>query len=176
MTTLHVTNDFNVEASINAAIQTALAAVTLPAWLTFASNSVVVDWPEITENTPCFSIAHFDNTSSDNYQGRGDGAGNRAVRENGLMEVSAWVSRDQKYLGQDIWVARIRYMESMIKSVFIAAPTVLIKDYYTSLTAPALTGYKVNMGVPGFVQTRPDPNPAMMRRKAVVSYWWDLRA
>jgi len=171
---MHVTNDFNVEASINAALAVALAAITPPAWLT--APVVVYDWPEITANTPCFSIIHFTNALSDSYQGRGDGAGNSTVRASGLMEVSAWVSRDQKYSGQDIWAARIRYMESMINSVYIANPVILIKDYTTSQTAPTNSGYKVNLRNLDFVQTAEDANPAIRRRKALISYFWDLRA
>lgn len=174
MTTMHVTNDFNVEASLNGALTTALAAITPTAWL--AAPAVVYDWPEIEHSTPCFSIIHFTNALSDNYQGRGDGAGNSTVRASGLMEVSAWVSRDQKYNNQDIWVARIREMEAMISSVYIANPVILIKDYLTSQSAPALTGYKVNLANLEFVQTADDPNPAIRRRKALISYFWDLRA
>lgn len=176
MTTMHVTNDFNVEASINAALAAALAAITPPAWLTFGNSMVVLDWPEITESVPCFSIAHYPVTTSDKYQGRGDGAGNSTARAQGQMDISAWVSRDQKYNGQDIWMARLRFMGSMMLSVATKTPVILIKDYYTSQTAPALTGYKVNMNTPEFVQTADDPNPAIRRRRALISYWWDLRA
>ncbi len=174
MTTPHVTNDFNVEASINAALTAALAAITPPAWL--PAPVVVYDWPDIEANTPCFSIIHFANTMSDNYQGRGDGAGNSTVRASGMMEISAWVSRDQKYSGQDIWVARLRQMETMIASVYAATAVVVIRDYYTSQTAPALTGYKVNIRNLEFVQVADDPNPAIRRRKALITYFWDLRA
>jgi len=174
MTTVHVTSDFNVEASINAALQTAFNAVSMPAWL--STPAVVYDWPEITANTPCFSIIHYTNALSDNYQGRGDGAGNSTVRASGLMEVSAWVSRDQKYNGQDVWAARIRFMEGMINSVFTANPVILIKDYMTSQTSPTATAYKVNMKNVNFIQVADDPNPAIRRRKALISYFWDLRA
>lgn len=171
---MHVTNDFNVEASIFAALAAALTAITPPAWLT--TPAVVYDWPEITANTPCFSIIHFTNSLSDVYQGRGDGAGNSTVHASGLMEVSAWVSREQKYSGQDIWAARLRYMDSMISSVYAANPVILLKDYTTSQTAPTNAGYKVNLHNLEFVQTADDPNPAIRRRKALISYFWDLRA
>lgn len=171
---MHVTNDFNVEASINAALVTALAAITPPAW--FTAPVVVFDWPEITANTPCFSIIHMPNTLSDVYQGRGDGAGNSTVSANGMLEVSAWVSRDQKYNGQDIWVPRLRFMDSMISSVYAATPIILIKDYSVTPAAPTGTGYKVDIRNLMFEQTADDPNPAIRRRRALITYHWNLRA
>ena len=174
MTTLHATNTYNVEASVNAAIASALAAISLPVYL--STPAIVYDWPEITESTPCFSFAHFTDNQSDIYQGRGDGAGNITVRDVGLMEVSAWVSRDQRYNNQDVWSARLSTMAGMISKAVTSNAVILIRDYATSATAPARTGYKVNLGVAEFVQTAHDANPAIERRRALVRYWWDLRA
>lgn len=176
MTTLHATSTYNVEPSINAALASALTAISLPAWLTFGQSTVVYDWPEITENLPCFSIVHFTDNLSDLYQGRNDSAGATTVRDTGMLEVSAWVSRDQRYNNQDVWTARLRFMAAMISKAVNSNAIILIRDYATSPTTPALTGYKVNMNVPEFVQTADDPNPAIRRRRALVSYWWDLRA
>jgi hypothetical protein len=93
-----------------------------------------------------------------------------------MLEISAWVSRDQKYNNLDVWEARLSVMAGMITKAVIANPVILISDYYTSQTAPALTGYKVNLKIPEFVQNAQDPNPAIERRRALVGYFWDLRA
>lgn len=175
MTTLHATSTYNVEPSINAALASALAAISLPAWLTFGQSMVVYDWPEITENLPCFSIVHFTNNASDRYQGRGDGTGAIAVTTTGMLEISAWVSRDQKYNNQDVWMARLRYMESMITKAVISNAIIRLSDY-TTPGSPTTINYKANLSVPEFVQTADDPNPAIRRRRATVSYWWDVRA
>lgn len=173
MTTLHATTHFNVEASINAALQTALNAISVPAFMT--TPAVVFNWPEIAESTPCFSIAHFTDNQSDLYQGRNDAAGVTTVRDSGMLEVSAWVSRDKPIYGKD-WAAQLSFMAGMISKAVNSQPVILIRDYVTSQTSPALTGYKVNIKIPEFVQTADDPNPAIRRRRALVSYWWDLRA
>lgn len=174
MTTMHVTNAFNVEPSVNAAFTTALNAITPPAFLT--QPAIVFDWPEITESTPCFSIIHMPNTLSDKYQGRGDGANTGVVAANGMMEISAWVSRDQKYNNQDVWMPRLRYMASMIESAYASLTTILIKDYTSTPASPTATGYKLNLNNLIFEQVAADPNPAIRRRRALVTYFWNLRA
>lgn len=174
MTTLHVTATFNVEASINAALQTSLNAISLPAYL--SSIPIVLNWADIQASTPCFSIVHFTDNVSDNYQGRNDSAGNITARDAGMLEISAWVNREQLYNNQDVWSARLSFMAGMISSAVMSNRVIVISDYMTSLTSPPLTGFKVNMKVPEFVQTAQDPNPAIERRRALVSYFWDLRA
>src|SRR5213083_1972372 len=111
MTTLHATNTFNVENSINAALTSALAAISIPSWLT--TPAIVYNWPDIEASTPCFSIFHFTDNQSDIFQGRGDGAGNIVVRDTGLMEISAWVNEKDYSSGQDVWAARLAIMGSM---------------------------------------------------------------
>lgn len=174
MTTMHVSSVYNVEPSINTAFQTALNAVTLPAWL--SQPTIVFDWPEITASLPCFSFVHMTPSMSDNHQGRVDGAGNSTVAASGMLEISAWVSRDQKYNGQDIWVARLRFMESMIASAYASLPVVVIKDYATSPTSPTSAQFRVVMNNLNFVQTASDPNPAIQRKRALITYHWNLRA
>lgn len=174
MTTMHVTSVYNVEPSITTAFQTALNAITLPAWL--SQPAIVFDWPEITASTPCFSIIHMTPSMSDTHQGRGDGAGNSTVAASGIMEISAWVSRDQKYNGQDIWVTRLRFMESMIASAYASLPVVVIKDYATSPSSPNNVAFRVVMRNLNFMQTASDPNPSIMRKRALITYNWNLRA
>lgn len=172
--TIHVTNAFNVEASLNDAFKTALNAITPPAFL--SQPAIVFDWPEITESTPCFSVIHMPDTLSDKYQGRGDGVNGGTMAASGMMEISAWVSRDQKYNNQDVWMPRLRYMESMISSAYASLATVLIKDYTSTPATPTSTGYKLNTNNLNFVQVAKDPNPAIERKRALITYFWNLRA
>ena len=171
---MHATSSFNVEASINQALVTALNAISPPAWL--PQPAIVMDWPEIADSMPCFSIVHMPATFSDVYQGRNDAAGNSTTHAAGMMEVSAWVSRDQKYGSQDVWMPRLRFMASMIETVYTALAIIAIKDYTVSLTAPTSTGFRVAMRNMTFVQTAADPNPAVERRRATITYMWDRRA
>lgn len=171
---MHATSVYNVEPSINVAFQTVLNAISLPAWLT--QPAIVYDWPDITGSLPCFSVFHMTPSMSDTYQGRKDSAGNSTVAASGMMEISAWVSRDQKYNGQDVWVARLRFMESMIASVYASLPVVVIKDYETSPTSPTSAAFRVVMRDLTFVQTAEDVNPAIKRKRALITYNWNLRA
>lgn len=167
---MHATNTYNVTATINAALQTALNAISTPSWL--SQPAVVFNWPEIVDRMPCFSIYHMPDTQSDNYQGRGDGAGNKTVRAAGMVEISAWVSRD---LSHD-WMAQLTYMKSMISSAYASLTVAVISDYTATPAAPTATAFKVNFNNLTFVQTTADPNPAIQRARALVTYFWDLRA
>lgn len=171
---MHVTNAYNVEASINQAFVTALNAITPPAFL--SQPAIVFDWPDIAASTPCFSIVHLPNTLSDVYQGRNDAAGNSTVAASGMMDISAWVSRDELYNGQSIWMPRLRYMESMIASAYASLAVIAIKDYTVTPASPTSAAFRVAVRNLNFVQTAEDVNPAIERRRALITYKWDLRA
>lgn len=173
MTTLHATTNYNVEASINQAFATALGAITLPSFL--STPAIVYDWPDITGSTPCFSIVHMPSTLSDRYQGRTDGSNTGVTAASGMMEISAWVNREQKYNNQDVWMPRLRFMGSMIESAYAGLSVILIKDYTSTPASPSSTVYKVNMNNLNFVQVAADPNPAIERRRALITYFWNLR-
>lgn len=175
MTLLHETNEFNVTASINAAYAEALTAIVLPDWLTLSATPIVYNWSDIALNTPCFSFIHFTGSSSDRYQGRTDGINNGLMYNTGILEIDAWVSRDQKYNGQDVWAARLAYMKGMVTSANAGLPVVIIYDY-TIPAAPIATGYKVNMETLNDVQVAADENPSIMRKRFLINYHWHLRA
>lgn len=173
--TIHVTSTYNVEASINKAYYDAIAAVSgLPAFMTVPA--VVFNWPEIEASTPCFSVVHFTGSSSDRYQGRVDTNTASVMYNTGILEVSAWVSRDQKVNGQDVWAARLSYMKGMLQQVHTKLPVILIKDFESNPSTPSATGFKVNMGDMNEVQVGMDENPSIRRKRFLINYNWHLRA
>lgn len=172
---MHVTSAFNVEASINNTISAALAAFTgLPAWM--PAPAFVFDWPDIEERLPCFSFAHFPGSLSDDYQGRAETYTTSVMRSTGILEVSVWVSRDQKYNGQDVWMPRQRFMVDMLKEVVVKNKTIRISDYITDAASPTTADYRVAMGDMNEVQVLQDANPAIERRRFLINYSWHLRA
>lgn len=169
---MHVTNTSNVEATLNAHFRTALSNLSLPSFFS-GSITFTQNWSEIEAVLPCFSVHHLPIAHIDRWQGRGATNSLSAVRAHSLMEISAWVTRDQKQSGQDVWQARLRYMQSMVEQVAIQSPRVVIKDY-TTPASPAVTLFAVRMGDLRIVQTGKDPNPAIERRKFQIDYEWEL--
>lgn len=174
MTTVHATNSFNVEASINDAYKTALLAITLPSFL--PSVSVVFNWPEIEANLPCFSIVHFTGSSSDRYQGRVDTNTTSVMYNTGILEISAWVSRDQKVNGQDVWAAQIAFMKSMIEAVHTRTSVIRLSDYTSNPASPSTVNYKINISDLNEVQVAEDVNPSIRRKRFLINYNWHHRA
>lgn len=172
---MHATNTSNVEATLNAHFRAALNAISLPSYFS-STITVTQNWSEIEAVLPCFSFHHLPVTKVDRWQGRNSGVeGVSAVRSHALMEVSAWVSRDQKVSGQDVWQARLRWMQSMIEEVYIQAKSIVIKDF-TAPAAPVATLFIIRTSDLAPIQTAPDQNPAIERRKFQMSYNWELRA
>lgn len=170
---MHVTNVSNVEATLNAHFRTALNAISAPSYFTGAIT-FTQNWSEIAAILPCYSVHHLPIASVDMWQGRGGGIdGQNAVRSHGLMEISAWVSRDQKMSGQDVWQARLRWMQAAVTEVYAKAPRIVIKDY-TTPASPAATLFTIRTGNLSIIQTAPDTNPAIERRKLQIGYQWEL--
>lgn len=172
---VHVTSVYNVEPSINKAYEDGLnAIITLPTWM--VTPRIVYNWPEIAASTPCFSIIHFTGSSSDDYQGRSDADGNSTMRNTGLLEISAWVSRDQKYNGLEVWTARLRYMQSMLQQVHTKLSTVRVLDFENNPSSPAAAPFRVVISNMNEVQVANDENPSIRRKRFLINYHWHLRA
>lgn len=169
-TNLHATNIFNVEASLNSWLRSQIATITLPSYLT--TIPVITHWPEIEDNLPCISIAHLPGYRRGNYQ-RG---AVKDVLARGQMDVSMWVSRSQLVSGQEVWLARLRYMEGMIEQIHAGAVAVDVKDYLTTPASPTETDYRIVLGDLSMVQVGVDPNPDIERRRALINYRWFLRS
>ena len=172
-TTLHETTVFNAEASLNDWLRSQIATFALPAWMG-GTVHFITDWPEIEKSLPCISVAHLPGYRRGEYE-RGDVSA-RQMLARGLVDVSAWVSRSQLYQGQEVWLPRLRFMEGMIEQAHAGAVAIVIRDYLTSLSNPQDTPYRIILGDISVVQTGPDPNPDIERRRALINYRWFLRS
>lgn len=171
MTTLHVTNDFNVEASINRFIKDGLTAITRPSILptlpTFVENM-----PEVKANLPAFSFVHLPAGSIDSFQGRNAEPGAKAARDLGILDLSLWVSR----LSAN-WNAQLRVMQAMVKTVYLDSKSgVIIKDYTTTPAAPSASSYRVVFNDMDIVITSAEVNPDIERRRMLIKYEWLMRS
>ncbi len=171
-TVLHDTTVFNAEASLNDWLRSQLGQIDLPDWM--AMVAITTDWPEIGKSLPCISIAHLPGHRRGHYQ-RGDVAA-LAVLARGLADISCWVSRSDQYNGQDVWLARLRYLQGMVEQAVTGTVAVVIRDYLTSPVYPQDTAYRIMLGDLTWVQTGADPNPDIERRRALLNYRWFLRS
>lgn len=178
MATLHETVAYNVRASLNAHFIEQLALFDRPQWLQpshWPTSMVVLNWPEIAANMPCFSINHLPGFNNDIYQGRSALPGEKAIPETALLEINAWVSRDQKVNNQEVWQPRLGFMEGMVKQAYLAHPTVVIQDYLGVPNSPLPTNYRVVMEDLATPITTPDTNPAIERVRMLITYRWNMR-
>lgn len=171
MTTLHVTNDFNVEASINKFIKDGLTAIVRPSVLPTLPN-FVENMPEVKANLPAFSFVHLPAGSIDSFQGRNAEFGAKTSRDLGILDLSLWVSR----LSAN-WNAQLRVMQAMVKTVYLDSKTgVIIHDYRITPTAPTASSYRVVFNDLDIVITSPDANPDIERRRLLIKYEWMMRS
>jgi len=168
--TLHPTNTFNVEASLNEWIKRGLNDIERPAWL--AELHIITHHEDIPALLPCISVTHLPMYRGGKYE-RG---GQSAHLARAILDVSCWVSRSQTYAGQNVWQARLRWMQSMVEQVFGAEQTVVIQDFDTSLQARQDTAFRVFFADANVVQTGVDPNPDIERRRILINYRWFSRS
>lgn len=162
MPTLHASSVFNVQASLNAWLQTTLAAITRPAWL--ASYTLIFNEPEAPLSVPAFGVTHRLRDQRAPWQGLNPGA-----RAQGVMAISAWVSRGPS------WNAQLDTMQAMVEQAAASASSLVISDYQSSLTAPAPTVYKIDLlRLEAFDSARP-ANPDLERRMFALGYAWVVR-
>lgn len=180
MTTLHVTSTFNIESSLNAHFAEHLGVIETtwflaPLRIDSLNVRVVYNMPEVTLNTPCFSIVHLGGGAGMQYQGNTEGYTTKTTRNYGQMDISAWVSRDKKVNNQTVWSSQLAFMQDMIMQVYQLYPNIPIRDYLSSPGFPADTGYLVRMQNLSVVQTAADPNPNIERRRVLIAYWYHAR-
>lgn len=171
MTSVHATNTYNVEASINKYFKDAFTVMTRPSFLPalpyFAENT-----PEVKANFPAFSFVHLPSGSLDIYQGRGITETTKGMRDLGILDLSAWVIRSATS-----WNAQLRFMQAMIETAYIdSRGGVVIKDYATSISNPQATNYRVTFNDLDVVITSPDPNVDVERRRILIKYQWNMRS
>lgn len=168
MTTIRAASNFNVEASLNASFNAVLATFSYPTWLT--QPPIAWDMPHETPTLPCFSIHHI-GVSSDNDGHDGTYA---VTRDTALMEINCWATRTNNAN----WSAQLRTMTDIVKTWrALNRGGVIVKDYAASQSAPQNTSYLVRFVEDArVVDTQPDTNPAIERRRVLIPYVWHFRA
>lgn len=170
MTTIETSSIFNVEATLNDWLKTALEAIDRPAWLP-AMPAVTTNLPEAVAAMPAFSVHHIPVNTYDRWQGRAVGGGKRGVHYVAIMEVNAWVSRKARN-----WEAQRRTMQDMVASVFTETSEVEIKNFVANQTSPTGTGTLVRLDSFNGVATAPDPNPDIERARLLITYSFIYRS
>ena len=170
---MHVTSIANVETTLNTWFTGELQALELPAYL--PTISYVYEWPQITANLPCFSFNHNPVGVYANYQGNVENDALSVMKAHGILEVNAWVSRDQKYNGQDVWRARLNTMRQMVIDVRNKHSVVTLQDSQTSPDYPIEVNYKIDLGDITTPQIGRDINPAIERCRMLINYHWHSR-
>lgn len=163
-----MTSSFNVEASLNAWLIAEVATASKPGWL--AVVTVVVNHEEVTASLPCLSVTHIPVSARDAYQGRIVSATQVGRAMTALMEINAWVSRDDYG-----WQAQLRTMQRIVEQAATQDVGVLILDYESNTASPAATGYRVLLDDLQILTAPPDPNPNIERRRMQITYRWTLR-
>lgn len=167
---LHGSNTFNVEASLNAWVTRRLNEIERPDWL--ADLHIITHYEDIPARLPCISITHLPVYRG----GKWERGGEAAHLARAMLDANCWVSRSQTYAGQNVWQARLRWMQSMVEQVFGAEQTVVIQDFDTSLVARQDTAFRVFFADMNVVQTGTDPNPDIERRRILINYRWFARS
>ena len=180
MALLHETTVFNVKTTLNRWFVEKISEIELPFYFgtnTFtATNGIVFNWPEKTIVTPTFSLHHMPVNHRRRYQGDVAQDGLRAVQKGALLEINAWVSRDDKYNGQDYWDARLQYMQGMVEQLHVQYPRIVIRNFLNDPAYPAATEYLISLGDLDTPTVGPDANPSIRRSRSLIRYDWTLRA
>ncbi len=169
-TTIFNTSVYNVEATMNSRTRAALTDITRPSWLS-DMPTIVSDAPEKTAIMPAFSFHHIPVGDYDQWQGRGVGDGKAGLNSHAIFEVSCWVTRDTKD-----WVAQLRTMKDMVRTVFTKNIDYVIQDYATSQSSPADTAFLIRLKGSRVLATAADVNPDVERCRILIDYEWVYRS
>ena len=169
-TTIFDTSVYNVEATINARTRAALLDISRPSWLSDAPN-IVSDAPEKTSIMPAFSFHHIPVGDYDKWQGRNVGDGKLGLNSHAIFEVSCWVTRDTQN-----WVAQLRTMKDIVRTVFTQHIDYVIQDYATDPDTPAFLPFLVRLKGSRVLATAKDINPDVERCRILIDYEWVYRS
>lgn len=170
MTTVHPSNAFNVEATINQWMAQELALITRPAWLP-TMPALIYDMPEGDLPTPCFSLFHLPVSDRRLWMGDAVGDGLRGLQSAALLDIKAWVNRQNPN-----WLAQIRAMGVMVKNVVTVHPVVVITDWWNDPTGSTSVNLKINLRDLDPGEIGDDPNPDLMVQRMLLRYEWVTKA
>lgn len=164
------TSRFNVEATLNAWLQSRLAAFDRPSWLT--TYSFLLDMPDSEMPTPAVTVTHIPIDSERAFMGDYVGTvSTKGIRASAFMEINLWVNKlnNASYMGQ------LRTLDAWVDNVVASTSAVVIQDYYSDPANPTAMGYKVNIVSLTGREVQPDPNPNLLRRRLLLRYDWIIR-
>jgi len=158
-------NTFNIEATLNAWLKTAIDGLDPPAFFSgFPSTRFILNMPESPINVPAYSGHHLFIETEDAYQGR-RGDGGSALIYRAFFDVSVWVSRRNSNFTADK-----RWMCAALKDIVLGAKSVVLTDYLTNY--PASSAGEVKIYIDGIEarQTEQDVNPDIDRERFLILY------
>lgn len=169
MPTLHVANTWNVKASIIRYFIDELALITPPTVL--GTYTTPIDEPEEPITPPAISFYNIPAGTRYLYQGNRVSSTEKGARSYAILDVSAWAARSNTS-----FAAQLDVMQAMVEQVAIAANNgIPVYDYAANPTMPPLYPYLIRIIETEVVQTVPDSNPDLERRRILVSYSWTQR-
>lgn len=168
----HTTGQYNVKATLYAWLNERLIA-NKPDLLSKAT--LVVDFPDVTASVPCWSAHWLGADGASLYMGGITDGGLHGDVRYGMVEISCWVTRRDEN-----WRAQLAQMEDAVtKAVMTLRSTgsaIVIKDFYTSATAPQDTTYRIVLDRIEERTPPTDPNPEIERRRLLLYFNWLERA
>jgi hypothetical protein len=134
----HATGIYNVEASLVAWLAKGLATNAAP----LAANALLLyDSPEQPLEAPCYAVHFLGDTEDDAVQGRNVGEGKHGGFKVGLMQVTAYVTRENN----SGWRGQLNQMIDAITATYwnTTNSAIIIKDFYTDADTPTDTAYRI---------------------------------
>lgn len=165
----HRTGRYNVEPSFNAWLQGALDT-NAPSLV--SSVVLVPDYPEEPLDPPCWSVTWMADTDMPgSYQGNLVSEGVYGRQRMAMVDIGVWVSKSNANAS---WRAQLAQMVDAVTFSLsqLQHGGLIIKDFYTSATAPADTGYRAQVKEWNVLDPPDDPNPAMRRKRVRVLVQW----
>jgi hypothetical protein len=169
----HVTGEYNVESTLRNWLYVQITDNRPPL---VSATRINFDFPEKPIVPPCWSVHFLDVTPGRPLQGDYVGDNQHGRQMFGLAEVSAWVTRQANPGWRGQLAQMVDAVTKAVHSVQSVGGNVIIKDFYTSTSAPANVTYRIT--IEGCeVRTPPtDPNPDFERRRILIPYFWVERA
>lgn len=169
-TSAHNTSIYNIEGTLLAWVAAGVATYAAP----LAPNASVTDRePEQPLACPSYSV-HFSGTQQDaSFLGRNVDSGLHGESVIGLLHVMAWASRQDAN-----WRAQLNQMVDAVGKACRKqdSAAIIIKDFYTSATAPANTAYRVTLVSFHQVSLPFIQNPDIEGRAVAILYRYIARA
>lgn len=168
MPTLHATNTWNIQTTINQWLIDKAATITLPFSLNYTFE---FEWTQLPISTPCISVFHADINRERGWLGDNAG-GEQGVEAANLADISIWVSR----ANNPNWIKHMAVLRSVVEAVFASPHMIAVKDYRASTSAPSNTAYGVRIVSLQMGATMQDTaNANIMRSINRLRYEWALR-